>query len=727
MSVNKRWIVKNVRTSHAAEISEIARSLDISSLTASLLYGRGFDTPEKARSFLQRDEECFFDPFLLTDMDKAVSRIIYALERHEKITVYGDYDVDGVTATSMLFLYLRSKGADVNYYIPDRLTDGYGVNTAAIDEISKSGSSLIITVDTGITAIAETDYASGLGTDIVVTDHHCCGAELPRACAVVNPHRADSVYPFKDLAGVGVAFKLVCALEKTFSPDEKYIHRVCADYGDLAAVGTIADVMPLFGENRLIVSIGLKLIEEGRNFGFEALCAAADNNAKASEQNRRQKKRKVNSTYIGYTIAPRINAAGRIRNASVAVELLTTENKCRAREIAGILCDINRERQEYENTIIEEACDIIERTHDFSHDRVIVISSEDWHHGVIGIAASRITERYGLPSVLISFDGGHTESEASDEDIGRGSCRSVKGLNLADALTSCEHYLLKHGGHEMAAGLSLKRSELEDFRRAINEYALKNMSEEALIPAIEADAEVELSELSMNAVSELSVLEPYGTANPVPVFVLRGARIIGLSEMGGGKHTRFQIVCGGINASAVMFGTAPSELSVFEDDMADLMFTPDINEFRGIRSVQLIVRDVKVCRRTVTERKAMIEGYSKIADDPSVSISKDLLPIRGDFKKVYLYIKHELDCTDGKPINIYRIMKHVTGESVTDYIKLRFILAILVQTGIVSYNDIPDYTAGGGSLPIVLNDMNGKVDLQSSEIYQSLLSRTASA
>ena len=253
------------------------------------------------------------------------------------------------------------------------------------------------------------------------------------------------------------------------------------------------------------------------------------------------------------------------------------------------------------------------------------------------------------------------------------------------------------------------------------------MSEEALIPAIEADAEVELSELSMNAVSELSVLEPYGTANPVPVFVLRGARIIGLSEMGGGKHTRFQIICGGINASAVMFGTAPSELSVFEDDVADLMFTPDINEFRGIRSVQLIVRDVKVCRRTVTERKAMIEGYSKVADDPSVSISKDLLPIRGDFKKVYLYIKHELDCTDGKPINIYRIMKHVTGESVTDYIKLRFILAILVQTGIVSYNDIPDYTAGGGSLPIVLNDMNGKVDLQSSEIYQSLLSRTASA
>ena len=279
----------------------------------------------------------------------------------------------------------------------------------------------------------------------------------------------------------------------------------------------------------------------------------------------------------------------------------------------------------------------------------------------------------------------------------------------------------------MAAGLSLKRSELEGFRRAVNEYAFKNMSAEALIPAIEADAEVELSELSMNAVSELSVLEPYGTAYPVPVFVLRGARIIGLSEMGGGKHTRFQIVCGGINASAVMFGTAPSELSVFEDDVADLMFTPDINEFRGIRSVQLIVRDVKVCRRTVTERKAMIEGYSKVADDPSVSISKDLLPIRGDFKKVYLYIKHELDCTDGKPINIYRIMKHVTGESVTDYIKLRFILAILVQTGIVSYNDIPDYTAGGGSLPIVLNDMNGKVDLQSSEIYQSLLSRTASA
>ncbi len=727
MSLNKRWIVKNVRTSHAAEISEIAKSLDISSLTAALLYGRGFDTPEKARSFLQRDEECFSDPFLLTDMDKAVGRIASALEKHEKVTVYGDYDVDGVTATSMLFLYLSSKGADVNYYIPDRLTDGYGVNTAAIDEIAKSGSSLIITVDTGITAVAETDYASALGIDIVVTDHHCCGEKLPSACAVVNPHRSDCAYPFKELAGVGVAFKLVCALEKTFSPGEKYIHSVCAEYGDLAAVGTIADVMPLFGENRLIVSIGLKLIEEERNFGFSALCAASDNNSKVSEQNRGQKKRKINSTYIGYTIAPRINAAGRIRNASVAVELLTTADKCRAKEIAGLLCEINRERQEYENTIIEEACEIIERTHDFSHDRIIVISAENWHHGVIGIAASRITERYGLPSILISFDGGHTESEASDEDIGRGSCRSVKGLNLAEALTSCEQYLLKHGGHEMAAGLSLKRSALEDFKRAVNEYAYKNLSAEAMIPTIEADAEVLLSELSMNAVSELSVLEPYGTANPIPVFVLRSARIIGLSEMGEGKHTRFRIVCDGINASAVMFGRAPSELSVFEDDMADLMFTPDINEFRGIRSVQLIVRDVKVCRRTVMERNAMIEEYSRIAENPSVSISKDLLPVRGDFKKVYLYIRKELECTGGRPINIYRIMKHVTGESIAAYIKLRFVLAIFVQTGIVSYNDIPDYTAGGGSLPIVLNDMNSKVDLLSSEIYQSLLARTASA
>ena len=727
MSLNKRWIVKDVRTSHAAEISEISKSLGISSLTAALLYGRGFDTPEKARSFLQRDEECFPDPFLLTDMDMAVSRIMSALERHEKITVYGDYDVDGVTATSMLFLYLKSKGADVNYYIPDRLTEGYGVNIEAIDEISKSGSSLIITVDTGITAVAETDYASALGIDVVVTDHHCCGADLPKACAVVNPHRPDSRYPFKELAGVGVAFKLVCALEKTFFPDEKYIHRVCADYGDLAAVGTIADVMPLFGENRLIVSIGLKLIEEERNAGFAALCAASCNNGKTSEQNQEQKKRKVNSTYIGYTIAPRINASGRIRNASVAVELLTTRDKCRAKEIAGILCEINRDRQEYENTIIEEACEIIERTHDFSHDRVIVISAENWHHGVIGIAASRITERYGLPSILISFDGGHTESEVSDDDIGRGSCRSVKELNLADALSSCGQYLIKYGGHEMAAGLSLKRSELESFRRAVNEYAFKNLTAESMTPTIEADAEVMLSELSMNAVSELSMLEPYGTSNPVPVFVLRGAKITGLSEMGGGKHTRLQIVCDGINASAVMFGMAPSELSVFRDDMADMMFTPDINEFRGIRSVQLIVRDIRVCRRTVMERKVMIEEYSKFAENPGISISEDLLPVRSDFKNVYLYIRRELDFTNGKPINLYKMMKHTTGESVTAYIKLRFILAIFLQTGIVSYSDIPDYTAAGGSLPIVLNDMNSKVDLKTSEIYQALLSRISSA
>lgn len=283
---------------------------------------------------------------------------------------------------------------------------------------------------------------------------------------------------------------------------------------------------------------------------------------------------------------------------------------------------------------------------------------------------------------MISFDGGHTESEVSDDDIGRGSCRSVKELNLADALSSCGQYLIKYGGHEMAAGLSLKRSELESFRRAVNEYAFKNLTAESMTPTIEADAEVMLSELSMNAVSELSMLEPYGTSNPVPVFVLRGAKITGLSEMGGGKHTRLQIVCDGINASAVMFGMAPSELSVFRDDMADMMFTPDINEFRGIRSVQLIVRDIRVCRRTVMERKVMIEEYSKFAENPGISISEDLLPVRSDFKNVYLYIRRELDFTNGKPINLYKMMKHTTGESVTAYIKLRFILAIFLRPGL---------------------------------------------
>lgn len=723
MYSRKRWIIKDIREKYAGEIEKISAELGISELTASMLFGRGYKTPESSRAFLQRDDEFFHDPMLLADMDKAVFRIAEAIRSGERVTVYGDYDVDGVTAVSTLYLYLKSKGVDIYYYIPERTSEGYGVNCGAVKRIAESGSSLIITVDTGITAVAEAEYASSVGVDMVITDHHECHGELPDACAVVNPHRPDCRYPFKELAGVGVAFKLICALERILEPDdERYLHRICAQYADIVAVGTVADVMPLIGENRLIVSIGLKLIEEGSRCGLSALCEAA---LGSEHRNSRggAKKKKITTSFIGYTLAPRINAAGRIRSASLAAELFLTEDPDRAREIAGMLCEINRERQECENMMAEEAYRMIEQTHDFKHDRVIVLSSENWHHGIIGIVASRITDRYGLPSILISFDGGRITDGITDDDVGKGSGRSIKGMNLAAGLAACGEYLVKAGGHEMAAGLSIKRGELESFRDAINEYASRVLTEEDLIPAIEADAEVTLSELSIRSVDELGLLEPYGIANPAPVFVLRNVRIADIVAIGGGKHTRFIAEYGGMAVTAVYFGQNPSALGIYKGDTADVLFSPDINEFRGIKSVQLLVKDVKVCVRTLKEREAMIAEYDRIVRDRSSMIDDSFVPLRADFKNVYLYIRRELRICEDAPVNIYQIMKNTVGESISAYVRLRFIIDILIQTGIVSFNGDPDYSPDGGALPLTVNNVEAKVDLKASAIYQSLISR----
>lgn len=727
MSGKKRWNIKDVRRTHAAEIEAIAASLDISSLTAALLCARELDTPEKARAFLQRDRESFEDPFLMRDMDCAVDRILRALEDGERITIYGDYDVDGVTAVSTLYLYLRSKGAKISYYIPERISEGYGVNEGAIDSIAADGTTLIVTVDTGITAVREVEYASSIGVDMVITDHHECHDELPRACAVVNPHRPDCGYPFKELAGVGVAFKLICAIEQTLVPhDGRYLHRLCSEYGDIVAIGTVADVMPLIGENRLIVSIGLRLIEDGSRLGISALCDAASGDGKDQKPGAEIKRKKVTSSFIGYTLAPRLNAAGRIRNASMSVELFLTSDRDRADEIAHQLCEINRERQECENAMAEEAYAMIEQTHDFEHDRVIVLSAEQWHHGVIGIVASRITERYGLPSILISFDGGRYRSGGmSEDDVGKGSGRSVRGMNLAAGLAECREHLVKAGGHEMAAGLSVKRGELESFRRAICNYAASVLSDEDLIPMIDADAEVALSELTLDTVSEFSLLEPYGTTNPVPVFAARDAVLEDISAIGGGKHTRLLLRDEDGAVSAVLFGRSPAELQLSRGDTVDLLFNPDINEFRGKKSVQLIVRDIRICERTLTERETMIAKYNRLMDDKTIMIPRELLPVREDFKKVYLYIRSLLRTSPDDPINIYKLLAGSFGMSVKGYIRLRFTLAVLVQSGILSYGSDPDYSAEGGALPVTVNNMEAKVDLTGSDIYKSLLSRVA--
>lgn len=741
----RRWRVDTSARDNPDAVRALEDELGLCRLTAALLYSRGYRTPEEATAFLRRDDECFHDPFLLPDMDKAVERVTAAINAGERVMIYGDYDVDGVTSVATLFLYLRSKGVPVDYYIPERTSEGYGMNEGAVRRIAAGGTSLIITVDTGITAVEEIALAASLGVDTVITDHHECHGELPPAVAAVNPHRPDSVYPFAELAGVGVAFKLICAIEQLLAPDDdRYLHRMCAEYADLVTVGTVADVMPLTDENRLIVSVGLGLLERGSRIGFDALIRAAaldgksgksggsngngENGGSGSGRNQNSgcgEERHLTASSIGFGIAPRMNAAGRIRSASIAEELLLTEDRGVANEIAARLCDINRERQELENAMSEEAFRIIEQTHDFARDRVIVLAGESWHHGVIGIVASRVTDRYGLPSILISFDGGRVTSGMSDGDIGKGSGRSIHGLDLSAALASCSDLLVRFGGHEMAAGLTLRRGDLDEFRRRINEYAAEHLRKEDLVAVIDSDGETEAADLTVQAVKQLALLEPYGTANPTPVFAMRGATVADIRAIGGGKHTSMTLESDGIALGAVMFRNTPEELGLVRGDRADLLFSPSINEFRGNTRVQLMLRDIRHCAEERARRRTLTAEYGRVAENPDMLIPRELLPSRDDFKRVYLYIKRRLGEQPSASVNIYRLAARSLGDGPREYIKLRFILAILVQTGIISYSAVPDYSVDGGGLYIELGETDGKVDLCASQIYKSLEARVA--
>ncbi|MCQ2771548.1 MAG: single-stranded-DNA-specific exonuclease RecJ, partial [Clostridia bacterium] len=410
----------------------LSESLNVSKTCARILINRGYNDAESAKSFMEKTDNFFHNPFLMKDMDKAVSIIQQAIKEDEKITIYGDYDVDGVTSVSILYLYLKEHGANVDYYIPTRDSEGYGLNTSAFDVIKSHGTNLIITVDTGITAIDEVEYAHSIGLKVLVTDHHQCRPELPNAEAVVNPKRPDCEYPFKELSGVGVVFKIVCALELSEINGGEYnvytIRDVCKRFIDLVTIGTVADVMPLVGENRVIVYLGLQLLQNPQCIGIKSLFRAAGIIGAGGQK-------KVTATTMGYTIAPKINAVGRISSAERAVELFLSSSYSESDVIAEELCAINRERQETENVIYKEAFEQLSKEPEVEKFNAIVLASETWHHGVIGIVASRITEKFGVPSVLISFDGAEPDEEG--KIIGKGSVRSIKGVNIVEALSAC--------------------------------------------------------------------------------------------------------------------------------------------------------------------------------------------------------------------------------------------------------------------------------------------------
>lgn len=625
-------------------VRTLAEALGVSVITARLLYNRGYRTKEAAEAFIRNDDALLHDPFLMKDMDLAVARVRRAIENGERIVIYGDYDVDGVTSVSMLYLFLKEKGADVGYYIPSRSGEGYGVSCAAIDRLAAKGVRLMITVDTGITANEEVEYAREKGIDVVVTDHHECKSELPKADAVVNPHRPDCPYPFKELAGVGVVFKLLCAYEMALSremgqPVIDGVRRVYGEYADLASIGTIADVMPVKDENRLIVTLGIRMIAATGRKGLAALIEAASATGTQNPKTAAPpKKRKITSGFIGFGLAPRLNAAGRISSASKAVELLLADSDEEAKRLADELCEINRTRQIEENRIAEEAYRQIEEKGYLKTDRFLVLSDDGWQQGIIGIVASRLTERYGMPSILISFDG-TTDGCPDGSDLGKGSGRSVKGINLVEAMDYCEDLLCKFGGHELAAGLTVMRCNVDAFRERINEYVRLRIPEESTRVSVEADAEVDIHELTMQLAVELYRLEPYGVGNPTPTFLLRDVTVRKIIPISGGKHLKLVVERDGVSFYAMYFNTTPYLFGFCEGERIDLLFTLDINEYRNLRTLQLMVQEVRPsedhARRTAYEK----ERLSQIRRGASFSPEENFLPCRDDVAAVYSYLR----------------------------------------------------------------------------------------
>ncbi len=715
----KIWVLRERADAPESEITALGEQMGLSPVCARLLYHRGLKTADAVRRFLSCEDTNFHSPFLLQDVALAVARIRAAVEDREKIVIYGDYDVDGVTSVSMLYLYLTGMGADVGYYIPSRAGEGYGLSRAALDKLAAEGVGLVITVDTGITACEETAYAREIGIDMVITDHHECRATLPEAVAVVNPHRPDCPYPFKELAGVGVVFKLIAAFEATLGaergePEIEGVRRIAARFADLVAIGTIADVMPITDENRLIVTLGLKQIERTERVGLAALLDEASLTASGKPQ----KRRKITSSFIGFGVAPRINAAGRMSEASLAVELLLADTQQEAARMAAELCEINRMRQAEENTIAEQAYRRIEEEFDPDTTRVLVLEDDHWRQGIIGIVSSRITERYGLPSILVSFDGA-TKGFDSPDDQGKGSGRSVKGMNLVEALTACEDLLVKFGGHELAAGLTIRRDKLEEFRARINAYAAKCLPDGGVSAHLEADLTLDIHDVSIPLAEELSHLEPFGVANPVPHFILRDLTLERVSELGGGKHLKLQVGKEGVSLTAMLFSTPRSRFPYIEGDRIDLLGTLDINEFRDIRTVQLIVQDFKPSCCYEDEYNTHVARYREVRAGAEFSLAEDLIPVREDFAHVYTVLRREF--RQGKDLFAERSllpMLNAGAPHPIGYGKMKYILEIFHELKICGVEEIE---AGVYRFDIYFNA--SKTNIEKSSILKKLKSQ----
>ncbi len=665
-------------------VKQIVSDFGVPSIVAMLLSIRGIDTYEEIQKFLY-DEDEFDDPFLLVDMDKATERIFSALENKERICIYGDYDADGVTSTALLYSYLISLKADVTYYIPSRETEGYGMNIGAIDKIASTGATLIITVDNGVSAIEQIDYATSLGIDTIVTDHHTPPELIPNAVAVVNPHRADCTSEFKLLSGVGVVFKLIMAMEDEHLDIGSLLYK----YSDIASLGTIGDIVSLTGENRIIVKNGIKKIKLLHNKGISALLDTAG--IKGNN--------KLTAGKISFTIIPRINACGRLALSEKSVELLLTDDDIIANEIAKELSEDNKIRQNIEKEILEEVLEKIENNPHLKYKRIMVISGENWHQGVIGIVASKVKDIFGKPVIIITTDG----------ENAKGSGRSIEGFSLINAITFCKDLLPHFGGHPMAVGLSIKTVDIEEFSIRVNSYA-KSCGQMPL-PTLKIDCKLNPKFLNVELAKQISLLEPFGAGNPTPILGLYKMELKSIIPVGGGNHLRLSFQREDTFINAMLFFTTPKQFPYCIGDILDLAVTVDINEYNNKESLSIIVKDIKSNNADTQIMLRHNELFERLMDLEKLSReeAKILLPSREDFAIVFKFLRKEkiwkfpvdIICTK---LNNARI----------NYGRLQVILTAMHQLSLIDYQQNWDKTV------ISILPTQGKADLNSAKVMKQL-------
>ena len=676
-----KYGIWNVNEPDAGSVNALVRA-GYAPLAAMVLASRGIRDSAQANQYLDCSAP-LPDPFLMTDMDRAAGRVGLAMAQGEKIAVFGDYDVDGITSTCLLTDFLRRHGADVVSYIPGRLEEGYGLNPIAIRQLSSEGVKLIITVDCGITALTEAELCRELGIDLVITDHHECKDSLPRAAAVVDPHRIDGGYPHKNLSGVGVAFKLASAL----CGDQE---AVLQEYADMVCLGTVADVMPLQGENRVFVARGLEALRHTKRPGIAALMAESGCDPKT-----------VSASSIGFMLAPRINAAGRMGQIDLALELFLTEDPVRAGEVARQLCELNRQRQAVESEIYRQAVAML------PSDRppeAIVLADESWHQGVVGIVASRIAEEYACPTFLICLDGEH----------GKASSRSHGGFNLFSSLTALSPLLESYGGHELAAGFTITRGNIPEFRRQICALAAGFFSDGTPRTSLDIDCAIPAELLTLPNIESLGVLEPCGNSCPKPVLMMKNLTIERIAMVGGGRHMRLRLRSGRTGVNAIYFSANPQAVSIQPGDVVDIAFTPQINEYRGERAVQMNVLDIRPscradCSPDASGYRALLSGSLTAAD------AARLLPDRATLAMVWRYLAaFGTPAIQESPVCLCRKIVRWTNHPLS-LGQLLTCLDIFQDVGLLNLTRLHKY------ITIRLTPGDSKADLNKSQTMQRLL------